>query len=324
FAKTSPARTPFAKTSPARTPFAKTSLARTPFAKTSPARTPLAKTSPARMPLAIVLAFLALPLLVAPAFAGPIARPAAHTGASRGDDTGDTDDTEDTAGDPRAPHVDHARGRASSGPRWESLEGDGASKGAAPPAASGMARGTPPSDLARAPADADPDVPAGTPAIGAVLSAAYATAGLDHDPGRSWIRRARLSGLIPWITVRTTRDTSWQDDQSEVGHGTTLELRATWRLDRLLFDGRELQVASIEATRRRERRRLASRVIRAYFTWRRAAAAAAGSSAGEATATRLAETTAELDALTDGWFSDELARPAHGSAEPSTRRAPRP
>jgi hypothetical protein len=172
---------------------------------------------------------------------------------------------------------------------------------------------------------AGPVVPAAGPAIGAVLSAAYAAARLDHDPGHSWILRARLSGLVPWVTVRTTRDTSWQDNQSEVGHGTTLEARATWQLDRLLFDGRELQIAALEAARRRERRRLANRVIRSYFTWRRAAEAALGAG-DERVATRVAEATAELDALTDGWFSDELARGRRGSSEPRTGRAasPRP
>jgi hypothetical protein len=152
------------------------------------------------------------------------------------------------------------------------------------------------------------------PAIGAVLAAAYAAAGLDHDPQRSWIRRARLAGLIPWVTVRTTRDTSWQDEHSEVGHGTSLEVRATWRLDRLLFDGKELQVAGIETARRRERRRLAARVIRAYFTWRRAASLA---SDDERVVTRVAEAAAELDALTDGWFSDQLSPPR--AARPATR-----
>lgn len=148
------------------------------------------------------------------------------------------------------------------------------------------------------------------PAIGAVIAAAYAAAGIDRDPRDSWIRRARLAGLVPWLTVRTTRDTSWQDDQSEVGHGSSLELRATWRLDRLLFDGRELQVAAVEAARHRERRRLASRVIRAYFAWRRAAGIA---SDDERVVTRVAETVAELDALTDGWFSEQLRAP-HAAA----------
>jgi len=153
------------------------------------------------------------------------------------------------------------------------------------------------------------------PGIGAVIAAAYAAAGLDRDPRDSWLRRARLTGLVPWVTVRTTRDTSWQDDSSDVGHSTSLELRATWRLDRLLFDGRELQVAAVESARHRERRRLASRAIRAYFAWRRAARIATDD---ERVATRVAETVAELDALTDGWFSGQLG-PPRGGAGPEKR-----
>jgi hypothetical protein len=154
------------------------------------------------------------------------------------------------------------------------------------------------------------------PAIGAVLAAAYAAAGLDHDPQDSWIRRARLAGLVPWVTVRTTRDTSWQDDNSDVGHSTSLELRATWRLDRLLFDARELQVAAVETARHRERRRLAARVIRAYFAWHRAARIA---SDDERVTTRVAEAVAELDALTDGWFGSQL-RPPRGAAAPGAQQ----
>jgi hypothetical protein len=144
------------------------------------------------------------------------------------------------------------------------------------------------------------------PPIRAVLAAAYASTGLDRQPGRGWIRRARLAGLIPWVTVRAARDASWQDARSEISHGDTLEVRATWRLDRLLFDGRELQVASLEASRRRERQRLAARVIHCYFVWRRAMTGAGG--AGARRTPRVAEAIAELDALTDGWFSDELLR----------------
>jgi hypothetical protein len=83
------------------------------------------------------------------------------------------------------------------------------------------------------------------PTVGAVLGAAYAAAGLAHDPQDGWIRRARLAGLVPWLTVRTTHDTSWQDDSTAVGHSTGLEVRATWRLDRLVFDGKELQVSAL-------------------------------------------------------------------------------
>jgi hypothetical protein len=143
------------------------------------------------------------------------------------------------------------------------------------------------------------------PPIGEVLAAAYAAAGLDHDPSQSWTRRTRLAGLVPWVTVRTGRDNTWEDGDPAVGHETTVEVRATWRLDRLAFDPSELRVATIEASRRRERRRIASRVIRAYFTWRRARAVAIASPRW---ASHADEAAAELDAMTDDWFGGALAR----------------
>jgi hypothetical protein len=156
------------------------------------------------------------------------------------------------------------------------------------------------------------------PSIGAVLKAAYASAGLDRDPGSGWIRRARIAGLIPWLTVRTARDTSWQEPQADVGHSTVIDVRATWRLDRLLFDSRELQVAAFEAARRRERRRLANQVIRSYFIWQRSAGT--GDAGEDRTTPRVSEAIAELDALTDGWFSDELARRRRGTGATSATR----
>src|SRR5689334_1709407 len=163
----------------------------------------------------------------------------------------------------------------------------------------------------------EPAVQVGGPSVGEVLAQAYRAAGLERDPARGWIRRARVAGLVPWVTVRTGRSTSWQELDPAVDRGTTLEVRATWRLDRLLFDGRELQVASIEAARRRERRQLASHVIRSYFHWRRMAGAAAVSPRW---ATRAAEAAAELDALTDGWFSAHLSGAPPRPPRPPVRR----
>lgn len=139
------------------------------------------------------------------------------------------------------------------------------------------------------------------PLVAEVLEAAYEAAGLDRDPTKSWMRRARVAALLPWVTVRTGWDANWHDDEPDVGRSRTFEVRATWRLDRLLFDGRELQVASADAVRRRERRRLANQVIRSYFAWRKVTALATRDPrfglAAEAA-------TAQLDALTDGWFSE--------------------
>jgi len=157
---------------------------------------------------------------------------------------------------------------------------------------------------------ADPPPPAAArpvtgPPVGEVLVQAYRTAGLDRSRARGLARRARLAGLLPSVTVRAGRNTRWQDAEPDVDRGMAVEARASWRLDRLLFDGRELQIASAEAARRRERRQLASRVIRAYYHWQRTAAAAAGQ---PRSASRAEEAAAELDALTDGWFTRQLGR----------------
>jgi len=169
----------------------------------------------------------------------------------------------------------------------------------------------------RDPGDREPDAgaevpppasaaPVAGPPVGEVLAQAYRAAGLDRSPARSLARRARLAGLIPSLTVRAGRNTRWQDADPDVDRGVAVEARASWRLDRLLFDGRELQIASAETARRRERRQLAGRVIRAYYRWQRAAAAAAA--AQPRWTSRAEEAAAELDAFTDGWFTHQLAR----------------
>lgn len=146
------------------------------------------------------------------------------------------------------------------------------------------------------------------PAVRDVLAAAYRTAGLDTNVGRGFAARARLAALVPWLSVRTARDTNWRDGETDVSRGTTVEVRATWRLDRLVFEGRELQVVSVEAARRRERRKLGQQVVRVYFTWKRAVRAAGLETGDPAGAmARAEEAAAELDDLTGGWFSEELA-----------------
>jgi hypothetical protein len=152
------------------------------------------------------------------------------------------------------------------------------------------------------------------PSVAAVIAAAHGAAGLRGDPARAWAARSRASGLVPWVSVRIGRDTRWEELDPDADRTSTLELRATWRLDRLLADPRELQVASVAAARRREQQQLATRVIRAYFEWKRWVASAPGGLRAE-------EAAAELDAMTDGWFSAEISRRAVARA-PRGRAAP--
>jgi hypothetical protein len=133
------------------------------------------------------------------------------------------------------------------------------------------------------------------PTVAETVVLAYRAAGLDASPAASWTRRARWGALLPWVSVRTGGTRSWDDPEPDLHQSRTLEVRATWRLDRLVFDGRELSISSIDAARRREKRRLATRVIRVYFAWLRAQRAGDGLLAAEAAA--------ELDALTDNRFT---------------------
>jgi hypothetical protein len=158
--------------------------------------------------------------------------------------------------------------------------------------------------------DAREYVRADVPHVRTVIDAAYRAAGLHRDIGRGFVRRARLAGLVPWLSVRTARDTTWRDLEPDVGRSTTLEVRATWRLDRLVFEPRELQVASLEAVRRRERRRLANQVIRLYFAWKQADGSL-----------RAEEFAAELDALTDGWFGKAVENQGATSGYRTSTRA---
>ncbi|HEY1555316.1 MAG TPA: hypothetical protein VGF94_10835 [Kofleriaceae bacterium] len=140
------------------------------------------------------------------------------------------------------------------------------------------------------------------PPITAVLAAAYRAAGLDHDPTPSWRYRARLAGLVPTVSLRDGRDATWSDvADPTIGYISVFAVSASWRLDRLVFDPNELRISAIGAARRRERRRLAEAVIRTYFSWQRAVALADA---------RAAEAAADLDAITDGWFSEAIGKHA--------------
>lgn len=146
------------------------------------------------------------------------------------------------------------------------------------------------------------------PPIDAVVAAAYRAAGLAGDPTPSWRRRSRLSALVPYVSTRAGQNQSWREiEDPTISRGIGLDLRASWRLDRLLFDPAEPRIASMDIARRRERRRLAAQVIHVYFDW---VAARAAADRDLRAVLDVAEQTAKLDALTDGWFSAILAKRA--------------
>lgn|SRR5690348_3287484 len=135
------------------------------------------------------------------------------------------------------------------------------------------------------------------PPVHDLVTAAIQHAGLAGDPGASLRRRARWAGLAPWITVRASRDLGWSDDAGitgDVDHGEVIEVRATWRLDRLVFDSSETRAVGLTDARARARRDLTREVIHLYFRRQRLLADPAGDPY------ELAEVTATLDELTGG------------------------
>jgi len=136
--------------------------------------------------------------------------------------------------------------------------------------------------------------PNGPPDVREVIAAATRAAGLAGDPARGWRRRARLSALVPSLSVRGGRDDTWRDvADPTLGHSLTFGVTATWRLDHLVFEPTELRIASLDVLRQRERRRLTWYVISLYRAWRR---------------TGNDDLAAQLDVVTDGWFSNRLGR----------------
>jgi hypothetical protein len=147
----------------------------------------------------------------------------------------------------------------------------------------------------------------GAPPPSAVVQAAYRAAGLADDPTPSWRARTRLAGLIPSISVHDGRDATWNDSPDPtIGYISVFGVSASWHLERLVFDPSEVHIATIDVVRRRDRRRVATLTIRMFFTWLHLHAAAMHD---DRWTVRADEATAELDALTDGWFSRSLARP---------------
>ncbi len=152
------------------------------------------------------------------------------------------------------------------------------------------------------------------PAVREVVAAALRHAGLDGAPERGMRRRARLAAALPTLSIKAARDTSWVEADGarvvgDVEQSEVLEARASWRLDRLVFDGAELRVAALAQQRARARAALAAQVT-ALFYKRRAAQLEALWSEPESVEAEirrdlaLEELSAQLDALTGGWWGD--------------------
>lgn len=157
------------------------------------------------------------------------------------------------------------------------------------------------------------------PTVDQVRAAALRYAGLDAERWRGWARRARLAGLLPDVSVRATRSTNTDRDHSRQSTGTErlavgtdldsgVEARATWRLDRLVFDPAEIRAADTGQRHHRYRLTLAAQVTTLYYRRRRVQLQLLWrppTDPAERAERHLEvrELTDQLDALTGGYFS---------------------
>jgi hypothetical protein len=150
------------------------------------------------------------------------------------------------------------------------------------------------------------------------VAAAWKTAGLGADDAiiDSMIARAKTSALLPEARVRAMRlvvdksqvnavpDTTGTYDA--LGTNLWLELRLTWRFERLLYADDEPNLERMRLERHDARARVAARVLEALFLWQRAELRAGASVAGSQEATdallQIVEAEATLEVLTGGWF----------------------
>jgi hypothetical protein len=160
------------------------------------------------------------------------------------------------------------------------------------------------------------------------VGAALQASGLGVDDARidALVSRARASAWLPETRMRAMRlwdnannattlaSTDTANFYDAVGANLVLELRLTWRLDRLLYAGDEGTLERVRLERLDARSRLATRTLEILFTWERAVLearqAASGSPEEQSAQLRASEAQATLDVLTAGWFSARASSPA--------------
>ncbi|HLK36225.1 MAG TPA: hypothetical protein VKU41_05690 [Polyangiaceae bacterium] len=178
----------------------------------------------------------------------------------------------------------------------------------------------PPDDTGRG-AERPRPAPVTSAVARACVVAALGAAGLGDADGRidAIVSRSRTSAWLPETRVRAMRlltdashtttlaTTDGVNYYDAIGANLVLEVRLTWRLDRLVFAGDEPTLERVRMERQEARSRLANRTLEVLFAWQRAVVDLRGAVAGSPQATeaelKRAEAEATLDVLTDGWFT---------------------
>jgi hypothetical protein len=162
------------------------------------------------------------------------------------------------------------------------------------------------------------------------VRAALHAARLDTDEERmdALAAKARASAWLPETRMRAMRliDTTLRTTAltttdgvnyyDTAGANLVLEVRLTWRLDRILYSGDEPTLERLRLEREQARSHVATRAVEALFAWQRAEAdheqANPGSREEVEARLRVVEARTVLDVMTDGWFTER------GSATGST------
>lgn len=114
------------------------------------------------------------------------------------------------------------------------------------------------------------------PSVAEVQAAALKRATLSPRTAQRWLRRARAAAALPTVQAELglRSDQGWQLDQAagdgdelshDLGAGKLVQVRATWELDRLVFNVDELRAARAALDLADTRERLLVRVTQLYF-----------------------------------------------------------
>jgi hypothetical protein len=123
--------------------------------------------------------------------------------------------------------------------------------------------------------------------VRAAIRRAVERAGLSDDPTRDLITRSRAAGLMPHLSVRVLRgfgssatQTAQPIERSTYDDSWGMDVRVSFALDRLVFDGIEVTAARMRLERFERRVALERDVIEALAALQRASLSLAGSPEG--------------------------------------------
>jgi hypothetical protein len=187
--------------------------------------------------------------------------------------------------------------------------------------------------LAR-PARADDVSWLASPVVWEATRRAVLRAGLDDAPVRSLARRSRSAAWLPTVSLHAARGLGANstlvtnvNDRLAIAESLSFDVRLSFDLDRLLFDGHEVALLRLAAQRAAQRMGLERTVIdllarREAVRLREAAAAPGAAPDAEALVER-ARLEAELELLTGRSAAELLAAALPARAPPTPRPDPR-